>query len=64
VEDPSESHRGIIICHLFDAVDRTSRFLLFDAFHVAGGPFASSSLTDAIQLGFHSSFRRQQDRRT
>jgi len=52
---------GAVICHLFDAENRSSAFALFDATRVDRGPIALLRLKEPIHLGFHASFqaRRQ-----
>lgn len=52
---------GVVICHLFDAENNSSRFALFDATRVDRGPIALLRLKEPIHLGFHASFMRQTD---
>lgn len=53
-----EQRQGVVICQQFDADRSRSEFLIFDAFHVAGGPVASIRLKEPIFLGFHASFQK------
>ncbi|MEM8930159.1 MAG: carotenoid oxygenase family protein [Acidobacteriota bacterium] len=54
--DPETTERGSVICQQFDAEQRTSSFLLFDAFDIAAGPIARLPVPHAMPLGFHASF--------
>jgi all-trans-8'-apo-beta-carotenal 15,15'-oxygenase len=47
---------GVVICHVFDAENRSSAFALFDAVRVERGPIALLHLKEPIHLGFHASF--------
>ncbi|HUG70812.1 MAG TPA: carotenoid oxygenase family protein [Pirellulaceae bacterium] len=56
IGDPDDSRRGVVLCHVFDALESSSRFAFFDARDVAAGPVASIQLTDAIHVAFHACF--------
>jgi carotenoid cleavage dioxygenase-like enzyme len=56
VGDPHDSRRGVVLCHVFDATEHSSRFAVFDAHCVAAGPMASLQLNDPIHLAFHATF--------
>jgi all-trans-8'-apo-beta-carotenal 15,15'-oxygenase len=57
IGDPSDRRCGVILCHVFDAVNVTSSFALFDAFAVADGPLATLRVRTPLHLGFHATFR-------
>jgi carotenoid cleavage dioxygenase-like enzyme len=58
---PSNSGEGVVICQEFDATERKSYFLLFDARHIAGGPITRMPLEQVLYLGFHAAFRPELD---
>ena len=51
---------GAVICHVFDAENNASSFVLFDAMRVEQGPLALLHLKEPIHLGFHASFEAQE----
>jgi all-trans-8'-apo-beta-carotenal 15,15'-oxygenase len=53
------SQDGVIMCQMFDARQSESTFVLFDAFNVAKGPFATLHLREPMPFLFHSSFHRE-----
>lgn len=57
VADPSDTGNGLIVCHIFDSATPASRFAIFNANDIAGGPISSLTLTSPIHLGFHASFQ-------
>ena len=57
VRDPG-SHQGLVICQEFDAVDRKSSFVVFDAHRISSGPVARMPMENKLlPLGFHAAFR-------
>jgi all-trans-8'-apo-beta-carotenal 15,15'-oxygenase len=56
VGDPG-SAKGIVICQEFDAQNRKSYFLFFDAQNIRGGPTARIALDRMVYLGFHATFK-------
>jgi all-trans-8'-apo-beta-carotenal 15,15'-oxygenase len=56
VADPTENCRGVVICHVFDAIQMESSFALFNADDVRAGPRAVLRLPQPIHLGFHACF--------
>lgn len=52
-----DSDEGVIICQEFDAVERKSYFLVFEASHVSRGPMTRIALNHVLYLGFHASFK-------
>jgi len=46
-----------VICQEFDAREKKSSFLLFDARHVRNGPVAKLRLEQPIYLAFHAVFQ-------
>lgn len=54
--DPRSDHDGCVICQIFDAENRSSAFLIFDAAHLAQGPIARLRLKSPIPACFHASF--------
>ena len=56
-EPGSNPDQGIVVCQEFDAAQRQSSFLLFNACAVAEGPIARIPLQQPLYLGFHASFR-------
>lgn len=53
----SKAGEGVVICQEFDAQERKSYFLLFDAHRVAEGPITRIPLEQLLYLGFHAAFR-------
>ena len=53
----SLSCEGVIICQEFDAGERKTYFLFFQADEVAQGPVARIPLDNLLYLGFHAAFR-------
>lgn len=51
------SEEGLVICQEFDARDRKSSFLLFNARRVHHGPVAKLNLEQLLYLGFHAVFQ-------
>jgi len=54
--DPAREDAGAILCQSFDAKNRRSTFLLFDAIDLARGPIATLPLQEPIHMGFHASW--------
>ena len=54
---PPASDEGVVICQEFDAAQRTSSFLFFEAGQVAQGPIARIPLDQLFYLGFHAAFK-------
>src|SRR5439155_25047348 len=52
-----ESGEGVVVCQEFDAQNKRSYFLCFDAQNVSGGPMARIALDQMISLGFHAAFK-------
>lgn len=51
------SREGIVLCQEFDAVERRSSFLIFDAGKIADGPVTRISAgSNLLYLGFHAAF--------
>ena len=51
------SEDAVMICQEFDARERKSSFLLFDAHRVHQGPVAKLHLEQLVYLGFHAVFQ-------
>lgn len=45
---------AVILCPLYDAVAKTTRLLVFNADHIAGGPLAELDFEVALAPGFHA----------
>jgi len=54
----SEAGEAVVVCQEFDARERTSRFLLFDARRVANGPFCKINTLSGLYFGFHATFQK------
>jgi len=52
----TESPQGVVLCQEFDALNKKSSFLIFDAQAVSQGPIARIALETVQPLGFHSMF--------
>jgi carotenoid cleavage dioxygenase-like enzyme len=52
-----DSDEGVVICQEFDAVERKSYFLVFEASKVSRGPMTRIALDHVLYLGFHASFK-------
>jgi len=57
--ESDRSLRGVVLCHLFDAIRRASSWLLFDAYDLAAGPRAVLPLAAPVTPGFHALFASQ-----
>jgi all-trans-8'-apo-beta-carotenal 15,15'-oxygenase len=53
---PGDLETGAILCQRFDAQNRTSSYLVFDAFDLTAGPVAELHLEQAMPLGFHAAY--------
>jgi all-trans-8'-apo-beta-carotenal 15,15'-oxygenase len=56
VSNPRNPSEAIVICEHFQPAENATSIVLFDAFHVNGGPIASLPLRHTIHPGFHSTF--------
>lgn len=56
VANPSDRSEGLVICEHFQPNLGAANIVLFDAFHLSGGPVASFDLRHPIHPGFHSTF--------
>jgi all-trans-8'-apo-beta-carotenal 15,15'-oxygenase len=52
----AQRSQGVMLCQEFDALNRKSSFLIFDAQRVSQGPIARLVLEAVQHLGFHSVF--------
>lgn len=53
------SSGGVVVCQEFDAHNRKSCFLFFDAGNVSRGPIARIPLGQLLYLGFHATFKAE-----
>src|SRR5262249_27497784 len=51
------SKESVILCQEFNAEQRKSYFLLFDAHHVRHGPIARLACEQIVHFGFHAAFQ-------
>lgn len=58
IAEPGLERSGVLVCQIFDALQRRSAFAIFNAFNVAVGPLARLWLKAPICPGFHASFTR------
>lgn len=56
VPEPGSHRSGAVVCQAFNAVSRTSSFVVFDALRVSAGPVATVTIPSPIPLLFHSSY--------
>jgi all-trans-8'-apo-beta-carotenal 15,15'-oxygenase len=56
VPNPRARTEGVVVCQLFDADNRASSFVVFDARRIPAGPIATLPLPSPIPLLFHSAF--------
>lgn len=54
-----DSNEAVVLCQEYDASERTSSFLLFDARNVKPGPIAKIAVGQPLYLGFHAIFCSQ-----
>lgn len=60
INDPG-SGGGAVLCQEFDAHERKTSFVVFEAQHVSRGPVARIGIDQPFYLGFHAAFHAERD---